>query len=71
MSDQSTAQSLKEIKTKLAEEEEKEMEKSVPLNQMTASAFISSVIALEDQKYVESMCALKTINRFVRQIRTR
>ena len=52
--DHNLAQSLKAVKDALAKEEDTELENDVPLNQMTASTYISAVIALEDQKYVSS-----------------
>jgi hypothetical protein len=48
-------QTLKELKLELAREEEEELKKSTPLNQMTASTYISAVVALEDVKYVVSI----------------
>lgn len=46
------AQSTATIKRKLAEEETAELARGVALNEMTASTYIATVIALEDQKYV-------------------
>lgn len=50
--DHATAESLKDVKDKIAKEEEAELDKAVPLNAMTASTYLSAVIALEDQKCV-------------------
>jgi hypothetical protein len=48
-------QTLKELKLELACKEEEEIKKSTPLNQMTASTYISAVVALEDVKYAISL----------------
>jgi len=49
-------QSVAEVKLELAKEEVEELAKGIVLNEMMASTYISSVIALEDQKYVHILC---------------
>lgn len=46
------AQSLRAVKDALKKEEDKELTQEVPLNEMTAATYVSSVITLEDQKCV-------------------
>lgn len=50
------AQSVAEVKLELAKGEAEELAKGIILNEMAASTYISSVIALEDQKYVHILC---------------
>ncbi|VDC02319.1 unnamed protein product [Peniophora sp. CBMAI 1063] len=45
------SRSLAEVKLEIAKEEAEELSKGVSLNDMTASSFITAVLALEDQKY--------------------
>ncbi|KZV60139.1 hypothetical protein PENSPDRAFT_540919, partial [Peniophora sp. CONT] len=55
-------QSLKTVKSALKNEEEEELKREVPLNEMTAATYVSSVIALEDQMcvFIKSKRAVKT-----------
>ena len=50
-----TAQSLKKVKDLLKEEEAKELQRDVALNEMTGATYVAGVVALEDQVYV-SFC---------------
>lgn len=52
------AQSLKTVKAALKDEEDEELKREVPLNEMTAATYISSVIALEDQRCANMFASL-------------